>query len=121
MDPQLKSFVTSGAMTLAGAIATWLVAKGIITSPDIDSTTSAIGTVITLIIGVGIAYYKAQTHTPDAIITAASQQPGVINVVTTPDVAHSAAHNDNFKIVTAATYAQNTLPPVQPIPPKRAS
>jgi hypothetical protein len=112
MDPQLKSTITSAAMWLAGAIVAWLVSKGIVTSPDVDSTTAALGTIIMLAVSAGVAYYKAKTHTPDAIITAASQQPGVINVVTTPQVANDPAHKDNLKIVAMSP---------QSIQPKRAS
>jgi hypothetical protein len=104
MDPQLKSTVTSAAMWLAGAVVAWLGSKGIVTSPDIDSTTAAFGTIIMLIISFVVARYKSLQHTPDAVITAASQAPGVVSVITTPAVANNAAHNDNNKVVTASDF-----------------
>jgi formate/nitrite transporter FocA (FNT family) len=109
MDPQLKSTVTSAAMWLAGAVAAWLVSKGIVTSPDLDSTTAAFGTIIMLIVGFVIERYKSYQHTPDAVITAASHAPGVVSVITTPAVANNAAHNDNDKVVTASDFITDNV------------
>jgi drug/metabolite transporter (DMT)-like permease len=98
---QATSGVGSIVLLVAGLIAGWLASKGIITTPDIPEWTAALGTVIGLIGSSILIFFKMQSHTADAIITAASQTPGVVNVVTTPAIANSDAHADNAKVVSS--------------------
>jgi hypothetical protein len=70
MDPQLKSILTSVALAIATAIASWAASHGLV--PDQDQGTVA-NDLVTALFGaaaMGLAWYKSREHTPTAQIAA---------------------------------------------------
>jgi hypothetical protein len=118
MNAQNTSALGSGAILAAGLVAGWLASKGIITTPDIPAWTAFIGAVFAALVGGVVAYIKIRSQTADAIINAATHQPGVISVVTTTAVASSEAHADNNRVVDKMTFASAPTPAPVPTPPK---
>jgi hypothetical protein len=72
--------ITSAARTLAGYLAVWLVAKGLIVEGESELVVTGIVTVVGLVASI---YYRRTT----AIVAQAAALPEVTKVVTTPAVA----------------------------------
>lgn len=103
MNPQALSIAGSIVLWASGAAAAWLVQKGVIPADQASQISTDLSSVImgggALVVGAIVVWFKSRQHAPDAIITAASNAPGVKKIVTTPAVASSDAHVGNPKVV----------------------
>ena len=81
MDPQLKSVLTSLGLSAAMAIAGWMVHAGIIPAADQSVLANQIVLIMAGAAAFGLAYYKAHSVSPKAMITAINAGDNGVKVV----------------------------------------
>lgn len=102
-----SSFVTSALVMLAGVVVGYLVKSGIISQADAATVSSAI---VAILGGVGLAAYKALSHTRAAKIAAAAALPEVSRIVTTSAIANSATFATDRTVVSVAEARTSPAP-----------
>lgn len=75
MDPQLKSLLTTIALSAATAIGTWMVKGGILPAVDLDSFSKTLVAIASGIAVVGIAYWKRRNVSQAALIKTVNADP----------------------------------------------
>ena len=81
MDPQLKSTLTTLGAFGTGAVATWAVSKGIITSADQATVASALLAIGSGLVGALLTWYKQHQLSQVAMIKAINDAPNGVKVV----------------------------------------
>ena len=81
MDPQLKSALTSLGAIATGAVATWAVSKGLITSADQATVAGALLAIGSAVVGVGLVWFKSRQLSQTAMIQAINAAPNGVKVV----------------------------------------
>ena len=73
MDPQIQSVLTSVALSLATAVATWASTLGIVPSADKDSFANILVSVFLWLVTAAIGWYKTRALSQKAMIQALPQ------------------------------------------------
>lgn len=85
MNPQLKSIITSMALTASTSMAAWAASKGLIPSADQSAVASVIANdVVTFgfsALSAALIWYKTRSHTPTAQIAAVNAADNGVKVV----------------------------------------
>ena len=68
MDPVIKSSITSMMLAAAAYGLGWASTHGLISAADINTDASAIVSVIFIIAGIAVAWFKTRQATPTALV-----------------------------------------------------
>ena len=81
MDPQIQSVLTSVALSLATAVATWASTLGIVPSADKDSFANILVSVFLWLVTAAIGWYKTRALSQKAMIQAVNAADNGVKVV----------------------------------------
>ena len=81
IDPQLKSVLTSLAMTGSTAVTTWGATHGLVPQADVASVSNALVTLGFAAVTAALAWWKARQVSPSAVIAQVNAQDNGVKVV----------------------------------------